>query len=427
MTADHVRLEGRAKVTGAARYAADRRPAGAVYGCPVPATIARGEVVAVDSDPVLADPQVLAVLTHRNAPRLGEADDPTLAVLQGARVAHRGQYVALVVAGTPEAAEQGAARLRVEYAPEPHDVALVEGHPGTYAPELANGGHPADRLRGDFDTAYAAAAIRLDATYRTGPLHNHPMEPHASTAQWDGDRLTVHDSSQGGHGVRRALAALFGLPEEHVLVVNEHVGGGFGAKGTARPNVVLAAMGARAVGRPVRLALPRAHLAAVAGHRAPTVQRVRLAAGPDGRIEALAHEILTRSSTLKEFVEQAAVPARVMYRSPVSRTTHRVVRQDVPTPPGCGPPASAPACSRWSRRWTNWRWPATWTRSNSGCATSRRPSRTAAGRSPAAIWRSACARAPAVSAGPGATRGPAPAGRAGCWSAPVWPPPPTPC
>jgi xanthine dehydrogenase YagR molybdenum-binding subunit len=343
MTApDHVRLEGRAKVTGAARYSDDRRPTGAVYGCPVPATVARGEVVAVDSDRVLADPRVLAVLTHLNAPRLGESDDPTLAVLQSARVAHRGQYVALVVATTPEAAEQGAAGLRVTYAQEPHDVVLVEGHPGTYAPEQANGGHPADRLRGDFDTAYAAAAVRVDATYRIGPLHNHPMEPHASTAQWDGDRLTVHDSSQGGHGVRRALAALFGLPAENVLVVNEHVGGGFGSKGTARPNVVLAAMGSRVVGRPVRLALPRAHLAAVTGHRAPTVQRVRLAAGPDGRIEGLAHEILTRSSTLKEFVEQAAVPARVMYRSPASRTTHRVVRQDVPSPSWMRAPGECP-------------------------------------------------------------------------------------
>ncbi|MET9617719.1 xanthine dehydrogenase family protein molybdopterin-binding subunit [Kitasatospora indigofera] len=337
---DHVRLEGRAKVTGTARYADDLRPPGAVHAWPVPATVARGEVLAVHPGP--ADPRVLAVLTHLDAPRLGDAGDPTLAVLQSARVAHRGQVVALVVAETLQAAQHAAAGVRVEYAEEPHDVTLVDDHPGVYAPEEANGGHPADRVRGDFEAAYAAAVLRIDATYRIGPLHNHPMEPHASTAEWHGGRLTVHDSSQGGHGVRKTLATLFGLPEDQVLVVNEHVGGGFGSKGTARPNVVLAAMAARVVGRPVRLALPRAQLAALVGHRSPTVQRVRLAAGRDGRIEALAHEILTRTSTLKEFVEQAAVPARVMYRSAVSRTTHRVVRQDVPTPSWMRAPGEAP-------------------------------------------------------------------------------------
>ncbi|GJF32150.1 oxidoreductase [Kitasatospora sp. NE20-6] len=336
------RLEGRDKVTGTARYADDHRPPGCVHACPVPATVARGAVTAVDTAAALADPRVLTVLTHLDAPRLAHADDPTLAVLQSARVAHRGQYVALAVAETPEAAEQAAAAVRVTYAAEPHDVVLTEGHPGVYAPEQANGGHPADRVRGDFDAAWAAAEVRVDATYRTPPMHNHPMEPHAATARWEGDRLTVHDSSQGTAEVQRVLAALFGLERSQVLAVSEHVGGGFGCKGTPRPHVVLAAMAARVVGRPVRLALPRAHLAAVVGHRAPTVQRVRLAAGRDGRIEGLAQEILTRCSTLKEFVEQAAVPARVMYRSPSSRTTHRVVRQDVPAPSWMRAPGEAP-------------------------------------------------------------------------------------
>ncbi|WP_329500576.1 xanthine dehydrogenase family protein molybdopterin-binding subunit [Kitasatospora herbaricolor] len=337
----HARLEGREKVTGAARYADDRRPDGCVYACPVPATVARGTVTAIDTSAALADPRVLAVLTHLDAPRLAQAEDPTLAVLQSARVAYRGQYVALAVAESAEAAQQAAAQVGVEYAAEPHDVVLVADHPGVYAPAEANGGHPADRVRGDFEAAWAAAEARIDATYRTPPLHNHPMEPHAATAWWAGGRLTVHDSSQGTGEVQRALAALFGLERAQVLAVSEHVGGGFGCKGTPRPHVVLAAMAARVVGRPVRLALPRAQLAAVVGHRAPTVQRVRLAARADGRIEGLAQEILTRCSTLKEFVEQAAVPARVMYRSPASLTTHRVVRQDVPAPSWMRAPGEA--------------------------------------------------------------------------------------
>ncbi|MEV8308745.1 xanthine dehydrogenase family protein molybdopterin-binding subunit [Streptomyces flavidovirens] len=336
-----VRSEARDKVTGAARYAVEHTPPGCAYAVPVPATVARGRVTAVHADEVLALPGVHAVLSHENAPRLKEPDDPTLAVLQNDRVPHRGWHVALVVADTPENASAAAEALRVEYAAEEHDVRLTTGHPGLYTPEAANGENPAVRERGDFDSAYPAAAVRIDATYTMSALHNHPMEPHASTAWWDDGHLTAHDSSQGSTKVRDALAQVFGLEQRQVTVVSAHVGGGFGSKGTPRPQVVLAAMAARHTGRPVKLALPRRQLAAVVGHRAPTVQRVRLGAGPDGVITALAHEVVTQTSTLKEFVEQAAVPARVMYTSPHSRTSHQVVALDVPSPSWMRAPGEA--------------------------------------------------------------------------------------
>ncbi|OEJ50220.1 xanthine dehydrogenase [Streptomyces agglomeratus] len=336
-----VRSEARDKVTGAARYAAEHSPPGCAYASPVPATVARGRVTAVHADEVLARPGVLAVLSHENAPRLKEPDDPILAVLQNARVPHRGWYVALVVADTPEAAAEAAEALRIEYAAEEHDVRLTPAHPGLYTPDEANSGVPAVRERGDFDAAYPAAAVRVDATYTMSALHNHPMEPHASTARWDDGHLTVHDSSQGSTKVRDALAQVFGLEQRQITVVSEHVGGGFGSKGTPRPQVVLAAMAARHTGRPVKLALPRRHLAAVVGHRAPTVQRVRIGAGADGVITALAHEVVTQTSTVKEFVEQAAVPARVMYTSPNSRTSHRVAALDVPSPSWMRAPGEA--------------------------------------------------------------------------------------
>ncbi|MEU6238740.1 molybdopterin cofactor-binding domain-containing protein, partial [Kitasatospora sp. NPDC047058] len=344
MSSDLARLEGLEKVTGTARYAGDQRPDGLAHAWPVPATIARGDVTAVDTAPALAVPGVLAVLTHRNAPALTlpEDGDPTLAVLQSPRVAHRGQVVALVVAANPQDARAGAAAVRVTYDAEPHDVVLTDDHPGLYTPAYANGGHPAVRERGDVDHAHRLADRRLDLTYRIGPLHNHPMEPHTATARWDGRRLTVHDSSQGAHTVQETLAALFGLDTGDVTVVSEHVGGGFGSKGTPRPHVVLAVMAARQVGRPVRLALPRALLPALTGHRAPSIHRVRLGADDDGRLTALAHEVTTRSSTVQEFVEQSAVPARVMYAAPHSRTAHRVVRQDVPTPSWMRAPGEAP-------------------------------------------------------------------------------------
>ncbi|MFJ7626930.1 xanthine dehydrogenase family protein molybdopterin-binding subunit [Streptomyces sp. NPDC097595] len=338
-----VRREGRAKVTGAARYAAERGLPGCLYAWPVPASVPSGRVTAVRTVDALAHPGVHSVLTHDNAPRLAEPDDPILAVLQDDRVPHRGWPVALVLADSLASARAGAAALHITYETTPHDVVLTEDHAGLFTPEEANGGYPAVRERGDFDRAFAASPVRVDATYTLEPLHNHPMEPHASTAHWSPDgHLTVYDSSQGATKVRDSLAAAFGIGADRVTAVSEHVGGGFGSKGTPRPQTVLAAMAALHTGRPVELALPRRQMPALVGHRAPTVQRVRLGAEADGTLTAVAQEIITHTSRIKEFVEQAAVPARVMYGSPHSRTTHRVTALDVPSPSWMRAPGEAP-------------------------------------------------------------------------------------
>ncbi|MEV7440677.1 xanthine dehydrogenase family protein molybdopterin-binding subunit [Streptomyces sp. NPDC091204] len=338
------RLEGREKVTGRARYAAEHALPDRAYAWPVPATVARGRVTAVDTAGALALPGVLAVLTPYDAPRLGACDDPTLRVLQDPEVPHRGWYVALAVAETPEAARAAAAAVHVRYDAEPHDSVLHTGHPAAYTPEQANGGYPAHREKGDAAAAFAAAPVRVDCAYAVPPLHNHPMEPHAATAHWDAaaGTLTVYDTSQGSGLVRSTLADLFDLPADRVTVVSEHVGGAFGCKGTPRPHVVLAVMAARHTGRPVTIALPRRHLAAVVGHRAPTLHRVRLGARTDGTLTALAHEVTTHTSRVREFVEQAAVPARVMYAAPALLTTHRVVPLDVPTPSWMRAPGECP-------------------------------------------------------------------------------------
>ncbi|MFF1718135.1 xanthine dehydrogenase family protein molybdopterin-binding subunit [Streptomyces sviceus] len=336
------RREGREKVTGTARYAAEQPCPGRTHAWPVPASIARGRVTAIDTSAALELPGVLAVLTHENAPELSEPDDATLAVLRDSRVPHRGWFVALVVGETLEAARAGAAAVHVTYAVEDHDVTLTATHPDAYAPEQANGGYPGTREHGDPEGAFASAPVRIDADYRVPPLHNHPMEPHATTARWHDGRLTVHTSTQGSTAVRAVLAGLFGIPEDHVTVHAEHVGGGFGSKGTPRPDVVLAATAARHTGRPVTLALPRRFLPAVVGHRAPTLHRLRLGAHPDGRLASLIHEVTTHTSRVKEFVEQAAVPARVMYAAPDSRTAHRVAPLDVPSPSWMRAPGEAP-------------------------------------------------------------------------------------
>ncbi|MGW2486315.1 xanthine dehydrogenase family protein molybdopterin-binding subunit [Streptomyces sp. NPDC001606] len=336
------RREGRQKVTGTARYAAEYPQPGRAYGWPVPAAVARGRVTAVDPSTALALPGVLAVLTPGDAARLAEPEDATLAVLRGPDVPHRGWCVALAVADTLETARAAARAVRVTYTTEPHDAVLDPDHPDAFEPEEANAGYPGRVEQGDPEAAFAAAEVRVDAVYRVPPLHNHPMEPHTSTAHWDGDRLTVHTSSQGGTTVRSVLAAMFELPEEQITVVTEHVGGGFGSKGTPRPDVVLAVLAARRTGRPVTIAWPRRYLPVTVGHRAPTLQRLRLGADRTGRLTALLHEATTHTSRVKEFVEQAAVPARVMYATENLLSAHRVVPLDVPTPSWMRAPGEAP-------------------------------------------------------------------------------------
>lgn len=328
------RLEGRDKVTGSARYAVDRNPPGALHAWPVPAAVTRGEITAVDRAEALAMPGAVAVLAYDDAPRLTlpEDADRTLAVLQSPHIAHRGEMAALAVAETLETARAMALAVRIGYREQPHDVLLTADRLDLYVPDEA-GGQDAGSERGDPEAAYASSAVRVDATYRVPALHNHPMEPHATVATWEDDgSLTLYDSNQGAGAVQYAVAELFGLGPGQVTVVAEHVGGGFGSKGTPRPVVVAAALAARHTSRTVKLALPRRQMAALVGHRAPTIQRVRLGADQYGHLRAVEHDTVTRTSTVREYVEAASVATRWMYASPHSRTSHRVAALDVPSP-----------------------------------------------------------------------------------------------
>jgi xanthine dehydrogenase YagR molybdenum-binding subunit len=336
------RVDGREKVMGEARYAHEHAPDGVVHAAPVTSTVAKGRVRAVDAAAALGIPGVLAVLTHENAPRLEPTDERELFVLQEPDVGYRGKYVALVVADTAEIAREAAGLVRVEYEAEPHDVLLTADHPGLYKPDKVNPQFDTDTERGDPLGALAAAPVTLDATYSTPAYHNNPMEPHATVALWEHGRLTLWDSTQGVQGVRRTIAGVFGLDPGDVRVICPHVGGGFGSKGLPRPHVVLAALAAKAVERPVKLAVTRRQMFAVTGYRTPTIQRVRLGADADGRLTAIVHEAFEQSSTLKEFAEQTTVATRHMYAAPNRRTAHRLVRLDVPTPSWMRAPGECP-------------------------------------------------------------------------------------
>jgi xanthine dehydrogenase YagR molybdenum-binding subunit len=338
----HPRVEGREKVAGEAKYAYEHEVEGVAYAWIVQSTVAKGTVSAVDGEEARRLPGVLAVISHENAPDLGKVDDGELAVLQSPNVAYRGQIVALTVAETLEAAREAAGMVRVEYAAEPHDVALSVDHPKLYTPEKVNPNFPSETSEGDVDRALASAAVVVDVTYSTPAEHNNPMEPHATLAVWSGGDLTLYDSTQGAPRARDTIASVFGLEPERVRVISPHVGGGFGSKGTPRPTAIAAAIAAKHVDRPVKLTATRQQMFTFVGYRTPTIQRVRLGAGADGKLVAIDHVAYEQTSTVREFAEQTTVPTRMMYASPNRRTGHRLAALDVPTPSWMRAPGETP-------------------------------------------------------------------------------------
>jgi xanthine dehydrogenase YagR molybdenum-binding subunit len=336
------RVEGREKVTGQAVYAYEHEVEGVVYAWIVQSTVAAGAVRRVDASLALRLPGVLGVLSHENAPDLGEVQDGELAVLQSARVAYRGQIVALTIADSLETARDAAALVEVSYDAEPHDVQLRADHPKLYAPPKVNPNLETDTEEGDVDAALGSAAVVVDRTYTTPAEHNNPLEPHATLAVWEDGGLTLYDSTQGAPRARDTIAGVFDLPPERVRVISPHVGGGFGSKGTPRPTVIAAAMAAKHVDRPVKVAATRQQMFAFVGYRTPTIQRLRVGADADGRLLALSHEVAEQTSTVREFAEQTAVPSRMMYASRTRRTSHRVAALDVPTPSWMRAPGETP-------------------------------------------------------------------------------------
>ncbi len=270
------RIDGVQKVTGAATYAYEYPVEGVTYVFPVQSTIAKGRIVSIDASAARALPGVIAVLSHENAPRLAPLDDAELAVFQSDAVAYHGQFVAAVVAGTPEIARQAASLVVVRYQEQPHDVELRADRGDLYTPEKLVAIFETDTESGDVEAALTSAAVSLDHTYTTPPEHNNPLEPHATTAIWSDEGVTLYDSNQGAHRVRDTVAQAFGLPPERVRVIARYVGGGFGSKSHPHPHTILTVMAAQATRRPVKFALTRQQMFALVGYRTPTIQRIRL-------------------------------------------------------------------------------------------------------------------------------------------------------
>ncbi len=338
------RVDGRAKVTGAARYAADFNQPGQAYAVIVSATVGLGRVTGIDSAAVEKMPGVLAVLSHLNAPRLAYGPhksyiDPAtgerLHVLQDERVRFHGEPVALVVATTIAQAERAAAALRISYNAERPIVDSAAPEARAIVPEAGkkpDARLPADKARGDADRALAEAPVKVDETYDIARENHNPMEPHATIASWNGDRLTLWSKSQFVVNEQAEIAAIFGQPPENVTVICPFIGGAFGTSLRTWPHVTLAAMAARHVGRPVKLVLTRKQMFFTTGHRPRTVQRMALGAAADGKLTSVVHEGTGETSRYEEFMEALTSVTTFLYSSPNVRTRYRLVPLDTGTP-----------------------------------------------------------------------------------------------
>jgi xanthine dehydrogenase YagR molybdenum-binding subunit len=333
------RIDGPAKVTGSARYAAEFNQPDQAYAVIVGAMAGLGRVTNIDATPVSSLPGVLAVISHLNAPRLEYAPhksgiDPAfgerLHVLQDDRVHFYGQPVAIVVADTLDCAERAAAELRVEYAPEQPLIDLSDAKAQPVVPGGGDGG--ADTSRGDADAALAAAFATIDTTYDIARENHQPMEPHATIAAWNGDRLTLWSKSQFVVNEQAEIAAIFGLPPEKILVICPFIGGAFGTSLRTWPHVTLAAIAARHVGRPVKLVLNRRQMFHTTGHRPRTMQRIALGAATDGKLISIIHEGMGETSRYEQFVEALTAPTGFMYSCLNVRTRYRLTPLDTGTP-----------------------------------------------------------------------------------------------
>ena len=333
------RVDGPLKVCGQARYTGDLALPRMAHAVLVTSTIASGRVTGIDAAAALRAPGVVAVISHLNAMKLpqdGQAavkppEGRVLSLLQDDRVAYGNQPIAVVVAETFEQANGAAARVRVTYERAPARTDFEAARRDEYPPDKVNGAPP-DTARGDIEAGLRSAAHRIEAGYTTPFQHHNPMEPHATLAHWDGDKLEIEDSTQYVAGVRRTLARTFGIDPSRVHVRSAFVGGAFGGKGSAWSHVVLAAMASRQVGRPVRLVMQRPQLFGPVGGRPRTAQAIRMGCDADGRLSAIEHRSTSSTSMIEDWVESSAVVTRMLYASPAVATAHRLVKLNVGTP-----------------------------------------------------------------------------------------------
>jgi xanthine dehydrogenase YagR molybdenum-binding subunit len=332
------RIDGPLKTTGTAPYAYEHHEGleDVAYGYVVGSSIAKGRIVSIDTQKAKAAPGVLAIVTAENAGTLGKGNFNTAKLLAGPEVEHYHQAVALVVAETFEQARSAAQLVRVSYSKTKGVYDLNAAKAGATKPE-----HGSDTAVGDFASAFDAASVKLDATYTT-PDHAHAMmEPHASIAVWHGDKLTLWTANQMINWSKGDVAKTLGISTDNVRLVSPYIGGGFGGKLFIRSDAILAALGARAAKRPVKVALPRPFVFNNTTHRPATIQRIRIGADEDGKITAIGHQ--TWSGDLAGGgPETAAEQTKLLYAGANRMMATRLAVLDLPEGNAMRAPGEAP-------------------------------------------------------------------------------------
>jgi xanthine dehydrogenase YagR molybdenum-binding subunit len=336
------RVDGRLKVTGGARYAYEmQQDKDTLYGFVVEASIGKGKIRSIDTRAAEKAPGVALVLTHRNAPEQGTGNHREAhPVLTGPEVTRYGQPVAFVVAESFEQARAAAYLVDVRYDRSSGKYALRTGLAQARVPQQ-NDAPAADSAVGDFAGAFANAPVQIDVTYTT-PLQSHAMmEPHATLAMWEGDRLILHTANQMLNQGRQAVATTLKIPVENVRLVSPFIGGGFGGKLWVNADAILAAIASRQLKRPVKTALTRQQIFHVTTHRSDTIQRLRLGTDREGRILAIGHDVFSGNLPSEQTYEGAALQTRTLYAGPNRLTRHRLAPLDVPVASSMRAPGEA--------------------------------------------------------------------------------------
>jgi xanthine dehydrogenase YagR molybdenum-binding subunit len=344
------RYEGIAKVTGKAKYAAEfSQPfpkANLAYAYIVQATIPNGTIASIDRHMADLAPGVIAILTPFNAPKLNQAapEPPArrnLSLLQDKDVHYNGQPVAVVVAKSLNEARAAARLLKIKYASKPAQVSFLERLGDARWPKNP-GKEPPGNHRGDVQAGFAKSAVTIEQTYITPIQHHNPMEPHATIAWWEGEKLNVYDATQYISGVKMSLAKTLDIPADYVRVINPVVGGGFGSKGSMWSHVPLCAMAARATGRPVKLVLEREQMFGPVGGRPSTVNKIKLGAGTDGKLLAMQQDVMMNASVMEDFTEHSAGPTKNLYTSEANSVTEKVIEVNLGVSTFMRAPGEAP-------------------------------------------------------------------------------------
>ena len=334
------RIDGPLKTTGGAPYAYEQHAAApnAAYGYVIGASVAKARIVSIDTSAARRAPGVLAVVTYENAGKLGKGNFNTAHLLAGPEVQHYHQAIGVVVAETFEQARAASSLVKVEYEKKHGSYDLAAAMNAAVSPK---GGDPAETKVGDFDGAFASAPVKFDANYTTPDQSHAMMEPHASIASWDGDKLNVWTSNQMIDWGKQDLAKTLGIPPKNVRLISPYIGGGFGGKLFLRAEAVLAALGAKAAKRPVKVTLQRALMINNTTHRPATIQRIRIGATREGRITALAHE--SWSGDLPGGGPEAAVlQTRLLYAGANRLTRMQLATLDLPEGNAMRAPGEAP-------------------------------------------------------------------------------------